>query len=115
MLNILIQTLGGLGIFILGMKLMTEGLQMALSISFIFNDLSSFLRILLTYLPIKPQYPLDFKTKKTSSVTRLMFCIKIPSWQNKLPVLAPCFRWLPGFIGPVPPPLWIGKLLSYFF
>lgn len=29
MLNILIQTLGGLGIFILGMKLMTEGLQMA--------------------------------------------------------------------------------------
>jgi len=28
-LNILIQTLGGLGIFILGMKLMTEGLQMA--------------------------------------------------------------------------------------
>ncbi|SFJ75585.1 phosphate:Na+ symporter [Desulfomicrobium apsheronum] len=29
MLNILVQTLGGLGIFILGMKLMTEGLQMA--------------------------------------------------------------------------------------
>jgi phosphate:Na+ symporter len=29
MLNVLIQTLGGLGIFILGMKLMTEGLQMA--------------------------------------------------------------------------------------
>lgn len=29
MLAILIQTLGGLGIFILGMKLMTEGLQMA--------------------------------------------------------------------------------------
>lgn len=29
MINILIQTLGGLGIFILGMKLMTEGLQMA--------------------------------------------------------------------------------------
>lgn len=29
MLNVFIQTLGGLGIFILGMKLMTEGLQMA--------------------------------------------------------------------------------------
>jgi phosphate:Na+ symporter len=29
MLNVLIQTLGGLGIFILGMKFMTEGLQMA--------------------------------------------------------------------------------------
>ena len=21
--------------------------------------------------------------------------------------LAPCFRWLPGFTGPVPPPLWM--------
>ena len=29
MVNILIQTLGGLGLFVLGMKLMTEGLQMA--------------------------------------------------------------------------------------
>jgi phosphate:Na+ symporter len=29
MLAVLIQTLGGLGLFILGMKLMTEGLQMA--------------------------------------------------------------------------------------
>jgi len=25
----------------------------------------------------------------------------------KLQELAPCFRWLPGIIGPVPPPLWI--------
>ena len=29
MLNVLIETLGGLGLFILGMKLMTEGLQMS--------------------------------------------------------------------------------------
>ena len=28
MLNVVIQTLGGLGLFILGMKMMTEGLQM---------------------------------------------------------------------------------------
>ena len=29
MIHVLIQTLGGLGLFVLGMKLMTEGLQMA--------------------------------------------------------------------------------------
>ena len=29
MLNVVIQTIGGLGLFILGMKMMTEGLQMS--------------------------------------------------------------------------------------
>ena len=29
MIHVLIQTLGGLGLFVLGMKFMTEGLQMA--------------------------------------------------------------------------------------